>query len=67
MSGLGYIAPEPDTMCAYCGIITECRPYGFHHEQICFECAMTPEHKDITEQRMEQYIFGNRGKIINEQ
>lgn len=59
MSGRGYIAPEPDTMCAHCGTITECRPYGANYEQICFECAMrTPEQEAITERRMAEYIFG---------
>ena len=59
MSGRGYIAEEPDTMCAFCGTITECRPYGADHEQICFDCAMsTPERKAMAERRMAEYIFG---------
>ncbi len=63
MSGLGFIAAELDTMCAYCGTITECRPYGANHEQICIECAMrTPERKAIAEQRMAEYIFGVPGE-----
>lgn len=61
MSGQGYIAPEPDTICAYCGSITECRPYGANHEQICVECALsTPERQAMAEKRMAEYIFGEK-------
>lgn len=60
MSGLGYIAPEPDTICAGCGVITECRPYGANYEQICFECAMKDE--ATTERRMAEYIFGEKAE-----
>ena len=58
MSGLGIIAPEPDTLCAICGNIDECRPYGANYEQVCFDCAM----KDLetTEKRMAEYIFGEK-------
>lgn len=58
MSGLGYIAPEPDTICAHCGVIAECRPYGANYEQICFDCAMKDE--AMTERRMAEYIFGEK-------
>jgi hypothetical protein len=60
MSGLGFIAPESDTVCETCGKIDECRPYGPNDEQICFDCAMaTPESKAIAEKKMEKYIFGD--------
>ena len=61
MSGLGYIAPEPETACEVCGKIDECRPYGPNDEQICFDCAMaTPESKAIAERKMAAYIFGEQ-------
>ena len=59
MSGRGFIAEEPDTVCEFCGKIDECRPYGPNKEQICFECATaTPEMKAIADKRMKEYIFG---------
>ena len=65
MRGLGYIAPEADRVCEMCGTITECRPYGPNHEQICFDCAMsTPEMKAMAEKRMGEYIFGEK-PILN--
>lgn len=66
MSGRGFIAQEPDTMCAYCGTIDECRPYGANYEQICFGCATsTPEREAITERRMAEYIFGETDEPNN--
>ncbi len=63
MSGLGYIAQEPDTLCAFCGNIDECRPYGPNREQICVGCATaTPEMEKIAQQRMAEYIFGETGE-----
>lgn len=60
MSGLGFIAEEPDTICEYCGKVDECRPYGANNEQICFDCAhSTPERKAIAERKMATYIFGD--------
>jgi hypothetical protein len=59
MSGRGFIAEEPDTVCEYCGKIDECRPYGENDEQICFDCAMsTPDLKAIAEKKMVAYIIG---------
>jgi hypothetical protein len=63
MSGLGFIAPEPDQVCELCGIIDECRPYGPNGEQICFECGMKDE--ETTNRRMAQYIFGETGGKSN--
>jgi hypothetical protein len=61
MSGLGFIAPEPEQMCEMCGKIDECRPYGPNDEQICFECAMaTPESQAIADKKMAAYIFGEK-------
>ena len=61
MSGLGFIAPEPDQFCEVCGKLSECRPYGPNDEQICFDCAMaTPESQAIAEAKMGQYIFGDK-------
>ncbi len=61
MSGKGFIAQEPDTVCEECGKIDECRPYGPSDEQICFNCAMaTPESKAIAEKKMAAYIFGEK-------
>lgn len=39
MSGRGYICEEEDRHCQ----IDECRPYGPHGEQVCFDCAMKDE------------------------
>ena len=59
MSGLGFIAQQPDEVCEMCGAVDECRPYGPNDEQICFDCAMsTPESQAIAEKKMSQYIFG---------
>jgi hypothetical protein len=58
MSGLGHISVEPDTLCAQCGIIDECRPYGKNYEQLCFDCAMMDE--ETTRKRMDEYIFGEK-------
>lgn len=61
MSGLGFIAPESDQVCEFCGKIDECRPYGPNDEQICYECATTsPEMKAIVEKKMAAYIFGEK-------
>jgi ribosomal protein L32 len=56
MSGLGVIQEEPETVCAYCGTIAECRPYGKNYERICFDCGMKDE--ETTRKRMGEYIFG---------
>lgn len=58
MSGLGFIAPEPVTVCEACGKIDECRPYGPNYEQVCFECAM--KDPETTKKRMNEYIFGEK-------
>ena len=57
MSGLGYIAPEPETKCELCGKIEECRPYGPRGEQICFECGMKDE-KKTTERQFRRIVLG---------
>lgn len=56
MSGLGFIAPEPDDVCEMCGKVDELRPYGPNYERICFDCGMKNE--ELTRARMEEYIFG---------
>ena len=43
MSGPGYISAEDDRRCELCGKVAECRPYGPHGEQVCFECGMKNE------------------------
>lgn len=61
MSGRGFIAPELDTVCEFCGSIAECRPYGPNDEQICFDCAMSsPEAEEIAKRKMGVYIFGEK-------
>jgi len=37
------IQPEADQTCELCGKVEECRPYGPHGEQICYECGMKDE------------------------
>lgn len=56
MSGLGFIAEQPDEVCEMCGQVAECRPYGPNDENICFDCGMLDE--KTTRQKMEKYIFG---------
>lgn len=58
MSGLGFIAEEPDQVCELCGVIAECRPYGPNGEQVCFDCGMKDE--ETTRKRMAEYIFGEK-------
>jgi len=48
MSGLGFIAQEPDDTCEMCGQVDELRPYGPNYERICFECGMKNE--ELTQQ-----------------
>lgn len=43
MSGRGFIAPEPARRCELCGKTAECRPYGPHGEQVCYQCGMKDE------------------------
>ena len=45
MSGLGFIAQEPDDDCEMCGAVDELRPYGPNYERICFDCAMKNEER----------------------
>jgi hypothetical protein len=56
MSGLGFIAQEPEGECEMCGNTEELRPYGPNYERICFDCAMKNE--ELTNTRMDEYIFG---------
>lgn len=58
MSGLGFIANEPNQVCELCGAIDECRPYGPNDEQICFDCGM--KDSETTRNKMETYIFGDK-------
>ncbi len=58
MSGLGFIAPEPDQMCEMCGKVDECRPYGPNDEQVCYDCAMTKVGEETVKKKMDVYIFG---------
>lgn len=60
MSGLGFIAPEPDQMCEMCSKIDECRPYGPNDEQICFDCAMNKVGEETVKKKMDAYIFGEK-------
>jgi len=50
------IFAEPPQRCECCGIIAETRPYGFNHEEICFECAIKDE--SLTEIRAKEFLFG---------
>jgi hypothetical protein len=60
MSGLGFIAPEPDQMCEMCGKIDECRPYGPNDEQVCYDCAMNKVGEETIKKKMDAYIFGEK-------
>ena len=56
MTRRGIIYQKEPQECELCGKLAECRPYGPHGEQICYECGR----KDVkgTEKRMSDYIFG---------
>lgn len=56
MSGLGFIAGEPDQVCELCGTIEECRPYGPNGEIVCFDCGM--KDPEAAEKQMIKYLFG---------
>lgn len=58
MSGKGYIATEPKSICELCGKAAECRPYGPKGEQVCFECAMKDE--EAAKRGMRRYVFGEK-------
>ena len=62
MSGLGFIAQEPDDDCEMCGAVDELRPYGPNYERICFDCAM--KNQELTDQRIGEYIFGEVKKLV---
>jgi hypothetical protein len=62
MSGVGFIAPEPDQACELCGVIAECRPYGPNNEQVCFDCGMKDE--ENMKRKMASYIFGDPDETI---
>lgn len=62
MSGLGFIAQEPDDTCEMCGQVDELRPYGPNYERICFECGMKNE--ELTQQRCYEYILGVKKSLV---
>ena len=62
MSGLGFIAQEPEGECEMCGQVDELRPYGPNYERICFECGM--KNKELTEQRCLEYILGVKKSLV---
>ena len=62
MSGLGFIAQEPDGECEMCGVVDELRPYGPNYERICFECGMKNE--ELTQQRFAEYVLGDVKKLV---
>lgn len=52
------IEGEEDDACAYCDKVAELRPYGKDGARICFDCAMKPENKAITEAAFGKLIDG---------
>lgn len=62
MSGLGFIAEEPEGTCEMCGKVDELRPYGPNYERICFDCGMKNE--ELSMKRMGEYIFGDKPTSI---
>lgn len=56
MSGLGFIAEEPDHRCELCGIISETRPYGPNGEHVCFDCGMKNE--AAAKRAFNKHVFG---------
>lgn len=60
MSGRGIIAGEEDRKCQLCGQMKECRPYGPHGEDVCFECGMKDE--EAARQRFRAHVLGIKGE-----
>jgi hypothetical protein len=56
MSGLGFIAPEPNGKCEMCGAVEETRPYGPKGESVCFKCGMKDE--PAARRRFAEYVLG---------
>jgi len=58
--------------CNYCNKLAELRPYGSNGARICFECAMSPENKLMTEFMFENALdtamnTGDGVAILNEE
>jgi hypothetical protein len=53
------IEEKKPQQCDLCGKIAELRPYGPNGECICFECGM--KNKDVTDRKMGEILFGDRG------
>lgn len=60
MSTRGVISKTYEDECAYCGKWEELCPYGANGESICFECAMKPENKAMTQRKFQEVEFGMR-------
>lgn len=59
MSGPGIISVDPfEQPCAFCGKISEVRPYGPNDEEICFECEMKDEKTTI--KKFKQHVLGDK-------
>lgn len=56
INGIPVIEAEPDFICAFCGKVSETRPYGPNGEEICFDCGMKNEEQ--TEAVMDFKLFG---------
>lgn len=44
--------------CEYCGNVDALRPYGKNGENICFDCGMKPEHREVTEKNVQRMLNG---------
>jgi hypothetical protein len=55
MTNLNTFEENPQR-CEGCGLITETRPYGLHHEEICVDCAM--EDMTVSLIRMKEHMLG---------
>lgn len=42
-----FIKPEDDRECSQCHKMAECRPYGRDGADLCYDCGMLPENRDI--------------------
>lgn len=56
MSGLGFIAVEPEQECELCHKIAETRPYGPNGERVCFQCGMKDE--AAAKRQLAKHVFG---------
>jgi hypothetical protein len=51
------ITEELPQRCEYCGVISDTRPYGLAHEEICIDCSKKDE--ALTLIRIREFTFAD--------